>query len=386
MIDKYGLEFIIRVNGQQVDEHCVEWELVDAEEGASEIKIVIANKDLRFSGQFDYGQDMDIRFGYSGDMSDTAYLPVGEVEEHYPSGKYPTVTVIGRDPTSKMAGGKHRGKHKDGQSQEIIDREVQSLNMKVHGASGQGVSFKNNAYVMNENSLQTIYKMQRTIKPEGSGGNENSPLKGEQQSSVPGTKMDRNDGNSWSSAEKVPENMDGLDENRGKNHNNHHGGEPITADLELKGYPRLKGKTIIEVTGVGSKASGSYYGKQVSHSWNDSNGLRTKAKLIRGGSGKGGAGGEPPVVMYADIWRKNMVYYGPRKISGGPSASFEFGKGDYVIDFKYKCKPQSQRGAGEPGKGKGRGIDLRDEAKAFEKKVQGSGGSGTNAAAAGGAQ
>lgn len=68
-----------------------------------------------------------------------------------------------------------------------------------------------------------------------------------------------------------------------------------TASIVLRGYPLLKAKTTLEITGVG-KGSGVWYCKTVVQQWNIAHGYLTVAQLIRGNSdesGSGSAGGGP---------------------------------------------------------------------------------------------
>jgi hypothetical protein len=67
-----------------------------------------------------------------------------------------------------------------------------------------------------------------------------------------------------------------------------------TASITLRGYPLLKGKSCIEVTGVG-KGSGKWYCKTVIQTWSVEHGYYTKAQLTKGKGGTGGGAGENPV-------------------------------------------------------------------------------------------
>jgi hypothetical protein len=62
--------------------------------------------------------------------------------------------------------------------------------------------------------------------------------------------------------------------------------------------------------------------------------------------------------------------------------TFTFGAGEDVVSFKYHCKPQLSKSAGEKGKGRGKGIDLWENNKPYsvgpaEKSSGGGGGSGS---------
>lgn len=59
------------------------------------------------------------------------------------------------------------------------------------------------------------------------------------------------------------------------------------ASIVLRGYPMLKAKTTLEITGVG-KGSGVWYCKRVVQQWTVDHGYITNAVLTRGEGGGGG--------------------------------------------------------------------------------------------------
>lgn len=67
-----------------------------------------------------------------------------------------------------------------------------------------------------------------------------------------------------------------------------------TAVIVLRGYPLLKGKSCIEVTGVG-KGSGKWYCKTVIQTWSVDNGYYTKAQLTKGKGGNSSGEGNTPI-------------------------------------------------------------------------------------------
>jgi hypothetical protein len=67
--------------------------------------------------------------------------------------------------------------------------------------------------------------------------------------------------------------------------------------MTLRGYPRLKAKATVEVTGVGA-GSGKWYCKTVVQEWSVEHGYISNAQLLRGGEGGGGSGtpgGDTPI-------------------------------------------------------------------------------------------
>ncbi len=349
-------DFVITIDGQDVTGYAQSWSFTDDEEGQSDIEVQLGNPDMKFSGAFDYGQSLQIRFGYDGQMGAAAHLPVAEVKEQYPTGQDPTIVVIGRDESSKMSGEKKKGvKGKDEKDEDVLAKAAKERGIQLAKQDIEGTKHKK-PYVMNENPKELVAKYGRNAKPKessGGGGNEpKAPGKGEK------------GGYRFSSAERIPEEGKDRDKNRGGNHCNQHGNEPITGSLRLKGYPTLKAKGNVTMVGYGSKASGTYYVKKVKHDWSLSGGFLSNADLVRGGTGKGGAGGNPPLVMYADIWKKGEMYYGPRKMEGAAQATFTKDDGKHVIEFSFHLKPQLNRHGGEGSEGEG--IDLRDKGEAYK--------------------
>jgi hypothetical protein len=360
--------FIVTIGGRNVSDDIVTWEVIDDEESASQLKATLASPDGRYAAAFNTGDDMEIRFGYTNDLSPAASLPVQDQDRNYGTNEHDTVVVIGRDPLSKMAGGKHRGNHKKGTNTGIIESELKAVGLNPEIGAGKTTEHKRPP-VMNENSLQVMRKYGRILGPD-SGGSQGkqptSPLGGEKGTSVPGTKMERDQGHSWSSAEGLTKDGKGRDDHRGGNFHNSHASEPLTGELELRGHPKLRAKTVINMVGFGSKDSGTWYVKHVVHKGGKAKPFTTDATLVRGGTGKGGAGEDQPVVMYTDIWNKGRVYVGQRKTNQSASLTIERGE-PYCIRFHVRERVQRHRGGGEPKKGKGRGLDIRNELKDFEE-------------------
>lgn len=387
-------DFVITIDGQDVVDFTSEWEMLDDEQGMSEITVELKNPEGRNSGRWKYGQDLFIRFGYMGDLSGKAYLPVAEVAEMYRTGGDLSITVKGRDESSKMAGGKHKGNHGAGKDLELIRKDAEAHGMKIASEGVDSVQSKKGP-VYNENSHQLSYRLGRACAPGGSqsggagGQSPTNPLSKEKSGSVPGSAALRDKAQLFSSAERVPDDGEGRDKNRADNHSNQAQQSPVTAKLELKGYPTLRAKTTVAIMGVGPEASGTYYVQKCRHTWRPDQGYRTVADLIRGGAGQGGVGGDPPLVMYADIWNKGSMYLGPRKSNDSPQATFTFGEGRHVVSFEYRVAPQAQRHGGEPKDSVGQGIDLRKKGEAYmTHKLSGesegqSGGTGLPGGAAG---
>jgi len=374
-------DYVITIDGQNVNQWVIEWELVDDEQGMSEITITLANPEMQNAGKWDYKQDLEIRFGYVGELSGKGYLPVSEVTEKYPRGGESTIIVVGRDESQKMSGGKHKGNHGGEDDLGLIRKDGEAHGLQIGIGKGVKAIPNKKGSVFNENSYQLAQRCGKALRPGGGGGSGASPTnplsKDGSGGSIPGKDAKRDQAQLYSSAERVPEEGEGRDANRGENHQNAAQQAPITAKLVLRGFPSLRAKTTVDIAGAGSKASGTYYVKKATHNMSGQSGYLTHADLVRGGSGPGSVGGDPPMVMYADIWERGKMYLGPRKTDDSPQATFDIRDSRHVVSFEYKVAPQSQRHGGEPKDSEGEGIDLREKGEAYiTKKLKGeSGGS-----------
>jgi hypothetical protein len=153
-------DFIITIDGEDIIEYLDEWEIEDKEEGTSTITVKLVNPDMRLSGRYKVGQNIEIRFGYTMDMSQKATLPVMEIEEEYRTGGELVVKVVGRDPTSKMGGGKKRGKGKG------VDLFEDNAGLQKKPGSLSGSKNAGLPYVMNENDKETTWKFGICISDE----------------------------------------------------------------------------------------------------------------------------------------------------------------------------------------------------------------------------
>jgi hypothetical protein len=389
-------DWIINIGGYIVRE-CIEWEFTDDEKDQSEIRVLLPNPENILDGKFKYGMDMTIRFGYANEMSPEAYLPVAEIDYDYPSDKGMTIEVIGRDESSKMSGGNNKGNQGKGDDKAQLKQNLQNNGGLQMTGDTKGADSGCKGACYNESDKALAYRWGNAMAAQGaanteSGGNEPiSPLaddaSGGQSTSAGG--VNRHDGYTTShSGDWSGDGKGGKD--RAKNRQGNKSGQdsqaPITATLKLRGFPTLRAKSNVTITGIGSDNSGTYYVKKVKHEWKGK-GFVSTAELTRGGCGKGGVGGSAPIVMYANIWKRGEMYCGPRKTDGQAQATFVYGQDDHWMGCKVKIKPQPQRGGGEPKKGKAEGMLLKQKLKPTSTSDGGSSGglSGSAAGAVAGA-
>jgi hypothetical protein len=355
-------DFILTINGQDVGSMCLDWEFKDAEEGMSQISATLANPEKRLSGKFKWNQEVRLRFGYVGALSEPAHLMVSEVKERYPQSAQRTIKVIARDQTQKIGGGSNTGNYGKGDDAAIAARALEARDIKME--QGGTPTQNERAMVHNQSDNEVIHNAGQSIDPgDGSGGGNDpkSPLADEKSKDIGKAKKD--EAAAFSSAERLAR-AQGRDGNRAKNQGNKAGSEPIKGSLHLKGFPTLRAKTTVAVQDFGDEASGTYYVKECTHKWSRGNGYTTDAQLVRGGTGKGGVGGKPFMVFHANVWKNNSAYLGPRKTDQTPAVTFRDGD-RHLMDFEFHSKPQSQRHGGEPKQGVGRGVDIYNKNKSF---------------------
>lgn len=366
-------DFIITLANNDITEYVQSWELLDDEEGMSTLSVQLSNPDMRNSGLASEWDWLAIRFGYQGDMSGQAGFYVMEITEHYPTSGDLYVSLRAYDQSASQAGDKHKGNLDTNNTKTACEKTIEMSGGKA-SVQGKGVEFKDPSMkcnMMNENAHEAQRKFYHLQKPSGAGGGSNNPnspkIERKQSSSSKGPNATGYSRSGTGLHNETNSDDNEIDKNRMGNDINQNQGEPVTGSLELVGYPWLKAKGCIDVLNVGDKASGTYYVKSVRHKWDPSSGYRTHASLIRSGYGKGGAGQAEPIVYYADIYKKDSIYIGPRKIYSSPQDQFTYGVGGPLISFEMSTKIQSQRGGGGGG-GVAETHDLRDAGKAKKEK------------------
>lgn len=74
-----------------------------------------------------------------------------------------------------------------------------------------------------------------------------------------------------------------------------------------------------------------------------------------------------PTIAYADIYKKNTVYIGPRKLDDEAQAEFTFGDGTYVVHFLYRKSTQDMKRGGDNTSKSG---TMRDKGANSSTRVQ----------------
>ena len=176
-----------------------------------------------------------------------------------------------------------------------------------------------------------------------------------------------------------------VDENRLDNARNKSSENNVTGKLRLRNYPELKAKEGVTILNVGSAASGLWYVKDVTHTWDVKSGLLTTADLLRTdaktkeGKGKGpksGKTGEPPI-MHADI-RKDAksIICKKRNLNAASQMTFTYGDGQYIEAFSWQVGTSKKSGSDRKKETKSGNMDsIKKATQEVSKDLPGGGGS-----------
>lgn len=97
-------DFIITINGENVTKYTSHWVLTDSEKKSS-IVVILKNPDQVLSGKFDTGQDIEIIFGYVGNMGEKITMTIKKYEESYSVEEpHDFIKVTGKDCLDKTEG------------------------------------------------------------------------------------------------------------------------------------------------------------------------------------------------------------------------------------------------------------------------------------------
>lgn len=339
------------------------WNLKNALKGQSQITVDMHNPELILCGKFKWMMPLTLRFGYGKSMSPTAHLPVAQQKQSWKNDSI-TISIIGRDESSKMSGGNNKGNHGKGSDKDMMKRILRSRGLNLKADNVNSVNDGCKGALMNESDRAVSYRLGNgmTSQEQGAGGGQSptSPFSSEKGSESV-EKATRDGGFTFSSAEGWKDKQGkGRDKNRGANHGGRESQAPIKAKLEIKSLPIITAGMTLAVGGYGPDASGVYLVESVETDWSKS-GFLSEIEMTRGGSGSGGVGGTAPLLLTANIWAASEMVLGPAQSHMAAPATITRGDGR-IITFVYDENPQPHRGGGESGKKKNEGytVNLRN--------------------------
>lgn len=158
-------DFIITVDGVDITPLVTSWRLTDGEEGAGEITVTLYNQGMSIGGSFGYGQKLEMRFGYQGQLSPKASVDIVKISEAYTTGSGVTITLSGRDDMYKMTGGSKRGTLKQGESgdskikgKKALEQVIKDINLKPQVTAPNDTEYRAPSF-MNENPYQAARRL-----------------------------------------------------------------------------------------------------------------------------------------------------------------------------------------------------------------------------------
>lgn len=102
-------DFIITVNGENVTKYVNEWKFTDSEK-KSTLEVILKNPDQKLSEKFDVGQEVEIIFGYVGNMGEKITMDIKKYEESYSvSEEHDFIKITGKDCLDGLEGDNNRG-------------------------------------------------------------------------------------------------------------------------------------------------------------------------------------------------------------------------------------------------------------------------------------
>jgi hypothetical protein len=353
MTYRWQPDFVITVAGKDITKLVESWTLNDVEDGISNLNVALVNQYWDFDGKVD--DEVTIKFGLRGDLTDKVVMKIKEYTETYSVGGS-RVSFTAHDCMERLTGVSAHGffQHKDTEKAikqigEMIEQEVKVKTQDMKSPEfpdDYKISIANQRLVDAQRELlNTMGNLKKKRMGKTSSASGTKAIKKQ----TKGKKIADFDGvvkeglllaqGPYSTEQKVKD-INNLMKNAIEQSTESASGETIRASVRVVGIPQLKAKTVITVNNVG-RHSGKWYVKGVTHSWDKSGAYTANADLIK-------ADGDAPLVRYAEIYEKDTMYCGPRKVDAESSLTFTFGREDKrIIDFKWSESVQEARAAGE---------------------------------------
>ena len=218
------------------------WQLKAAFKGQSQITVDMWNPEMILCGKFKWMMPTTLRFGYGANMSPTAHLPVARQKQAWERDSM-SITIIGRDESSKMAGGNNKGNHGKGNDKDLMKGILRSRGLDLKADNVDSVNDGCKGALMNESDRAAGYRLGNGMKAKEPGTSDaqspTSPFTSEGAAESLG-KANREAGFTFSSAEgwKNKEGK-GRDNNRAGNHGGRESQAPIKAQLVIRAVPSI---------------------------------------------------------------------------------------------------------------------------------------------------
>lgn len=76
-------DFVVTIDGQNVNKYVWSWKLHDKEKGTSTLEVVLKNPDQVLSNKFANSKTISLLFGYTGNYGDKVTMDIKKFEESY---------------------------------------------------------------------------------------------------------------------------------------------------------------------------------------------------------------------------------------------------------------------------------------------------------------
>ena len=371
----YDPDFVVTIGGRDVTKITKRWSLEDVEDGISSLTVTLANPDGKYSGVFKTEQEISLNFGYhKGEVSSTIRMKIKDKREDFPTKQGPTIRLVALDCTERLVGVTAAGNSDINDVKEILKSIIEGHKMTPDVNVKQPEKMPPVVSVHNQTGYAAIrWLMGMTECGEKQKSDGEDPIKGQPEFNFgkhfPNAEIVNGDRAIMS---MIDAGLKSIGDIRINNRRNRAGTTTIVGFLEVVGQPMLQAKKCLTVQNVGPEASGKWYVKRLVQEWDVGHGYRTISNLLRPTLGQDGKAIDQPVVLYADIYKKDTVYVGCRKINSESQATFTYGTGENVMHFWWGIKLQRGRGGGEIAKAKGWAINNWGQIQKSEAKKDGS--------------
>jgi ribosomal protein S16 len=320
----YEVDFIVTVCGEDITKLVREWRIEEVDNGISSMRVNIVNVDMLFSGLFQCDNEVEIAFGYPGDLSNRVSMDIVGVSEIY-SADGLFIEVLCQDNVRKIHPNSIRAMAKKGASpSDVITSLIGSstgknVNCKLkfdkmsanHRLPAFGsylsvvgfyslmsqpstaATFRNNRLfsaglgqpsvfqkpmTVTGLHLPTVNKSEPSKTPPDPGKDQDGKKSADGKSPSP-TKQ-TNDKDLVYHAGSISD-TNSVDNNRANNLQNNANDFSVTGVVELVWSPELRAKKCITVVNCGPENSGDWYVKKCEHHFSVASGGRTRLTLSR---------------------------------------------------------------------------------------------------------
>lgn len=357
------LEFHIMIGNIDVTRDVIRWGLTDTESGKSSIEVGIASPEDRYVDAFDPEDEISLTWGDGSDSLGPVQFKLNRIRPDWGLGGT-LVNLNALDWTERMDNQSSRGTHPaDMGTDEIIEETIKRSGLEPRVDVISPKVPKDHQFLTPQMTQRDVVQRYSEMSSSNKSWDEGAYIDLRSDTKKPKDKpyisgavgpilpkstfkgAEEDDGDDSEGGSKKP-----IEKNRVGNQAKEAASYSIRGSLRVVDYPFMRAKECVTVLGAGHGGSGDWYVQTVSHQWDVMSGYSATCTLLKpetaakeGNKKKGGA----PNVMYAEIFEKNVVYVGPRKLDAPSQKTFEVGDGKHVTSFSWTLDVQTPKDAGE---------------------------------------